>query len=193
MIPLLSILAAYTWHFLWRLPHKKILLSFFLFLLGIESFYFFNKYAVHSSKFEQVYRSPAMKNMAAYLATVKDSYDQIYIERKGETAVFYLFYNQIYDKKLIEKFQTKLQIPQVDNINFTKHECVNPGLITEDLRQKRTLFIVSSACFRDRPEVLKNYPQLQEAATIKSSQGDVIFRAYQLEATGSAFRTSLGN
>lgn len=186
MIPFLSILAGSAFYFLWQLPYRKIVVTGFLIILGLESVYFFNKYALHSNKFQQVYRSPAMKNMASYLALEKDHYDQIYVERKGETAIFYLFYNQIYNKALLEKFQTKLQIPKVDNINFTKHECVNPGLVTEDLSQKKTLFIVSASCLEDRPKISQSYPQLEEMTPIKSSHGDIIFRSYQLEATKSA-------
>lgn len=187
LMPLiLSILSGLLLSVFYKLPKKKIIFTCFMFLVIFESFYFFNKYAVHAGKFQQVYRSPAMKNLAYYLAEQKNNYDSIYIERKGETAIYYLFYNQIYDSKLNQQFQTKLQIPQVESIHFTKHECVYPGLIETDLSQKTSLFIVSSSCYDERPKILEDHPKLQEIAQIKSSQGDAIFKVYQFEATNSA-------
>ncbi len=166
--------------------YKLIIFSFFVILLSFESFYFFNKYNLHSGKFEQVYRSPAMKNMAKYLNEQKNKFDNIYVEKKGETAIYYLYYNQIFNKELSTQFHKKLQIAQIDNIHFTEHECVHPGLINDDLKQKNSLFIMSASCFKDKLEILKNYPELKELDQIKSSQGDVIFISYSLEASQSS-------
>lgn len=186
MPAILSILSGLLLAIFSKLPKKQIIFTGFMILVAFESFYFFNKYSIHADKFQQVYRSPAMKNLANYLAKQKNHYDNIYIEKKVETAIFYLFYNQIYDSKLNHQFQTKLQIPQVENIYFTQHECIYPGLIEDDLSQKNSLFIVSNACYEDRPNILKNYQNLKEIQKIKSNQGDTIFKAYQLEATKSA-------
>jgi hypothetical protein len=181
-----SILSGLMFFIFYQLPKRTILVSCFAILVSFESFYFFNKYAVHADKFQQVYRSPAIKNLAFYLNEQKSQFDDIYIEKKGEIAIYYLFYNQIFDHQLSNQFQKKLQIPKIDNLHFTDQECVHPGLIEDDLSQKNSLFIVSSSCFNDRPIVLNLYPKLKEVAQIKSAEGDLIFKAYQLEATQSA-------
>ena len=183
---ILSILSGLLLSVFYKLPKKKIVFTGFILLIVFESLYFFNKYAIHADKFQQVYRSPAMKNLAQFLNEKQNQVDDIYIERKGESAIYYLFYNQIYDSKLSTQFQTKLQIPQVNNVHFTEHECVYPGLIENDLSQKTSLFIVSSSCYDERPEILTLYPTLKETDIIESSQGDAIFKVYQFEATQSA-------
>lgn len=185
---MLSIISGISVFFIYKLSlkYKLIISSIFIILLSFECFYFFNKYSVHSGKFEQVYRSPAMKNMAKYLREQENKFDNIYVERKGETAIYYLFYNQIFNKELSAQFQKKLQIPQVNSIHFTQHECIYPGLIEDDLSQKNSLFIISNSCLTDRPTILKEYPELTELNQIRSSQGDIIFRSYQLEASRSS-------
>lgn len=149
-------------------------------VLCFETIDAWNKYQVHSSKYQYIYRSPAIKELSSYLKNKSPQVGAIFVEKKGEAAIYYLFYNQIYDKQLSKEFQTKLQISKVNNIYFTEHGCVSPEFVSNSMVTGRNLFVLGNTCIREYTQIWKSYPNLKEIDVLRSKQGDIIFRVYEL-------------
>lgn len=189
MAPLLILVISYCFAWLDQVKiRKNSLLWLFVLPIACETFYFLNMYFVHTNSYQLVYRSSEMKNLAYFLKANEDQYDRIFIEKNGPATVFYLFFNNIFDKSLSQKFQLGLTVPAWKSLRFTEFDCVSPDQITEDLADKKSLFVVKSHCFtKQDPLMLQKYP-LREVSEIPSwgNESVKLLTVYELPATSSA-------
>lgn len=192
MAPYLLIVMGYIFSWLNMLRIKKLsLLAILLLPVLLESVYFLNMYFVHSNSYQLVYRSSEMKNLAFFLKANEDRYDRLFIEKNGPAAVYYLFFNNIFDKNLSQQFQLGLNLPEWKSIRFTADECVSPDNISENLSDKRSLFIVKPHCFTEyNPTILQRHGSLKKITDIPSLGSETVrlLTVYELPATASAER-----
>lgn len=144
----------------------------------MESVYFWNKYTVHSDAYQLVHRGPAITELAKFISNEQANYDQIFLERKSELPISYLFLNDIYDPALAGKFQKSLQIDHYDNIYFTQYTCPTPLDLKPILFGKNNLLIVSKDCFKDWTKEMLDLENLIEINQIKDFKNNITFRVY---------------
>lgn len=179
MAILLNVLMALPFYSLTKIKLKRInLASIMLILICLESVYFWNKYTVHSDAYQLVHRGPAITELAKFISNEQANYDQIFLERKSELPISYLFLNDIYDPALAGKFQKSLQIDHYDNIYFTQYTCPTPLDLKPILFGKNNLLIVSKDCFKDWTKEMLDLENLIEINQIKDFKNNITFRVY---------------
>ncbi len=177
----LSLLASIPFITLQNLKWKKINFNWLLFLMmGLETIYFWNKYAMHADKYNELDRNKGYDNLAKFLLDKKDQYQQIFVERNGEIAIYYLFYSHNFDKNLSKQFGFDLRLEKVDNISFTDYECVYPGNYPDSKQFKDSLFIFSTSCNERLNKYFSLHPEFKKVEEIHSSSGSEMFEVYLL-------------
>jgi len=136
---------------------------------------------LHSYKFQQVYRSPGIKNLATFLSANEALYEQIFVSRKNEAAIYYLFFNRHFEAALSREFATKLQLNQFANIVFTQEECLSPEIIAQGMIKQNSLFIINAGCLERIPALFNQFPAITAGPFIYQDNGDIIFHTYHYQ------------
>ena len=135
---------------------------------------------MHADKYNELDRNKGYDNLAKFLLDKKDQYQQIFVERNGEIAIYYLFYSHNFDKNLSKQFGFDLRLEKVDNISFTDYECVYPGNYPDSKQFKDSLFIFSTSCNERLNKYFSLHPEFKKVEEIHSSSGSEMFEVYLL-------------
>ncbi len=164
LIPLIAYGAMLIWS-----THKRMFLVL-LFTLCVESVYFGLNYALHFDSANSIPRRDATKPLI--LAIQKYKNKQVYLPREGTKAIYYLFFNQNFDKYLAGKFKFDAQIPQVDNVHFLpESNCLNTGKQIKDAGIHQGDIIVFNETCRKRPEDDVNIRHLETIKQVNELLG----------------------
>lgn len=108
-----------------RLLLKKdaLLVALTVFILFLETVYFWHMYAQHSASLQSILRNDGDKEMVGYVITKRSKYDKIIIPGFERLPIYYLYFSHNLDPKLVEKFRFGLQMDGVDNITFANDWC----------------------------------------------------------------------
>ncbi|MBI3576791.1 glycosyltransferase family 39 protein [Candidatus Gottesmanbacteria bacterium] len=108
-----------------RLLIKKdtILIIATIFVLLLETIYFWHQYAQHSASLQSILRNDGDKEMIGYVITKRSKYDKIIIPGFERLPIYYLYFTHNLNPNLIGKFRFGIQIDSVDNIIFANDWC----------------------------------------------------------------------
>ena len=94
----------------------KLIFYLVVTLLISECVYFALSYKLHFNSANSITRQDAVKPLINYIAKYKDR--KVYLPQDSTMAIYYLFYNHIFDSRLIGQFKTEVRIPQIGNVLF---------------------------------------------------------------------------
>ena len=111
--------------------HKQIFIIVVILLIS-ECVYFGFSYKFHFDSANSITRQDAVKPLISYIANYKDK--KVFLPQDSTMAIYYLFYNHIFDSHLIGKFKTEVRIPQIGNIEFIpESKCMKTRAEAEEL------------------------------------------------------------
>ncbi len=178
MTVFLSVFSGISFAILSQLIKVKIFYYGLFALLLAESLFFYNKYLLHSHKFQQIYRNHQLKPLSTFLRQHETEYDQIFITKQHGAAIYYLFFGQHFDVTLSQEFSTKLQLQQFNNLIFSQEECLSSDTIEQGLTVDRSLFVTNPDCLMRKDSPFGQYAELEQGAVVYQDNGDVAFRTY---------------
>ena len=179
MAPILAILVALPFHFIKQIHFRKLNLGVILMLIiALESIYFWNKYTVHSNTAQLQHRGPAVSELIEYISLEKDNYDQVFVPKEDELALFYLFRNQIYNPDLSGRMKKSLEIDQIGNVFFTPTACGPEDDFFDQSRSKKNLVIQKNECNLGVDDDELKQAGFQEVAQIRDIQGNLVYVVY---------------
>lgn len=179
MAPMLAILVALPLHFIKQIRFRKFnFVVILMTIIAFESIYFWNKYTVHSDAAQLLHRGPAVSELIEYISLEKNNYDQIFVPKEDELALFYLFHNQIYNPELSGRMKKSLEIDQIGNVFFIPTVCDYEDGFFDQSRGKKNLIIQKKECNLGVDEVELKQAGLQEIAQIRDIRGNLVYIIY---------------
>ncbi|PIZ64911.1 hypothetical protein CO051_04320 [Candidatus Roizmanbacteria bacterium CG_4_9_14_0_2_um_filter_39_13] len=120
---LLAIPIALGLYKLWLIPFKRIITIGLFSIIFTEFLFFWHQYSVQSDVFTSLHRNDGYREMIKYVIQVQGEYDQVIIPAQGTTAIYYLFYSQIFDAAYAGKFQKDVRIDSIGKVQFVNESC----------------------------------------------------------------------
>ncbi len=105
------------------LKNDRLLIIVTLFLLLLETIYFWHQYAQHSASLQSILRNDGDKEMADYVVKNRIKYDKVIMPAFERLPVYYLYFSHNINPSLAGKFKFGVIIDEVDNIIFANDWC----------------------------------------------------------------------
>jgi hypothetical protein len=133
--------------------NKLIFSSILILAILFEFTYFEHQYFVISPSYKPVLRNDGTKELIAYLKRY-DSQTKIFLPLH-DMPIYYLFFNNDFDKSLIGKFQPNLMVKQINNFNFSPIPCPVDALNQNKQNLVNTIIVEDGNCPGN-----SNFPQV---------------------------------
>ena len=114
----------------------------------MELIFFWHMYHNHANAVKSFERGDTNKETIWSLIKQKDAYSKVYVPTFDVFPIYYLFFTQNVDEKIIGKMQKNLLISQIDTIYFINHDCTASQL-TSEMIDKDMLVLDRADCPED--------------------------------------------
>jgi len=121
----LSLLVGLGMYQLYEVSKKyKWIMYVFALLIAFETTLFMHNYFAHTDSFTSMYRNDAQREL---IARVNKLDGKVYLPTYGTMSMYYLFYNEDFNRLYAKHFEHDVRIKSVKNIEFINEDCATTG------------------------------------------------------------------
>ncbi|HSA84389.1 MAG TPA: glycosyltransferase family 39 protein [Patescibacteria group bacterium] len=117
-------------------------------ILCVEMIHFFHMYHHHANAVKSSVRGDTNKEVMAFLVSMKDTYQHVYVRVGDALPIYYLFATNNYSKEVIGSIHQRLIAESFDNVTFLDRDCII-SRIPESEFKKDVLIVDQADCPED--------------------------------------------
>lgn len=119
---------------------KRIGIGIIGLIMIFECIYFWHQYSGISNSLQSTLRNDGDPEMVKYVLAHKGEYEHVYVTKFDRIPLYYLFYANNFDRKLLGQFEPGFSIKGVDNVTFVDHNCAST-LVPAEAMTKHILVV----------------------------------------------------
>jgi 4-amino-4-deoxy-L-arabinose transferase-like glycosyltransferase len=147
----------------------KIIFYVMAILLCVETLFFFHNYFQHVSAYTAVLREDGNPQAVKYILNHKEKYNDVYMFASGIFPIYYLYFSNNFDSKLIPAFKKNIRIAQVGKVHFYNEDCL-PQIHPPQI-DKKSLIIMNCE--------IKEKTDLKEIDAVVAAGNTTVFHIYE--------------